>query len=730
MSFADFLFSKQSISKMEVNPSTSSTPGIPIPSATASKEEREFQLTFFKKKRASNKQQFTRIANQLEEALDNSIEVQELHLLQKNLKEKFEAIQRDQDLVLINTEDDGEIGYLDDLTDRFDNLTLQVRKLSIPAPKHATRRDSVRPKEGRVSERPKKTTEKPDSTDDEASPGHSESDSSSEDEENDVRSQKGDEMTKEEKQFFALLAMNYDVRKDVPKFDGDFAKYPSFRQAWSTADKKFSKMGKTPAEKLLELKKVLGGKALGYISPLNDARDKNYQGALEMLDNYYMDKHLTGKDAIDRLLNLPRMGSGTDSMEETFFALSNIRQNLEGLELTSKQAKTLLFTSIAETKLNTFVTKSWAKKCEAKQSKSHPLGHRAKISDFFDVLEREIKLSRTMSSSRREDKKEDRKKEEKKRDDRGSDKKSLPSSFGASKKTQKSEFPKYECHYCGKTGHTFNKCHLMTSASVSERWEVVKKKKLCSLCLCSESLHKTFDCTNKPCDINGCGRRHARLLHSDKRPTSHATQKTDSPKPVTSASTEKQNTLASCSASNSEGGCTDQVAILQSCLAWAVSPGGEKYKVRVFLDSGSEISLIRRDTADIMGLDGNPVTLQMNVAGGGITTPSKERQVTFRLESSDGRYTSPVIQATTTKEINSGLRAVPVDLSKFNHLKQLQFTESFPRTEAEVDVMVGLPYYTQLLSGTPIRGLPHEPMALPTKLGYVLTGSFTQSQQN
>ncbi len=52
-------------------------------------------------------------------------------------------------------------------------------------------------------------------------------------------------------------------------------------------------------------------------TPLNDARDKNYQGALEMLDNYYMDKHLTGKDAIDRLLNLPRMGSGTNSMEET-----------------------------------------------------------------------------------------------------------------------------------------------------------------------------------------------------------------------------------------------------------------------------------------------------------------------------------------------------------------------------------------------------------------------------
>jgi hypothetical protein len=91
-----------------------------------------------------------------------------------------------------------------------------------------------------------------------------------------------------------------------------------------------------------------------------------------------------------------------------------------------------------------------------------------KISDFFDVLEREIKLSHTISSYRREDKKEDRKKEQKKKEEKGSDKKSLPSSFGVSKKTQKSELPNYECHYCDKKGHMFNKYHLMTSATVSD----------------------------------------------------------------------------------------------------------------------------------------------------------------------------------------------------------------------------------------------------------------------
>jgi hypothetical protein len=41
--------------------------------------------------------------------------------------------------------------------------------------------------------------------------------------------------------------------------------------------------------------------------------------------------------------------------------------------------------------------------------------------------------------------------------------------------------------------------------------------------------------------------------------------------------------------------------------------------------------------------------------------------------------------------------------------------------------MIGLPYYTMLLAGTPITGKPKEPVALPTKLGYVLTGSYQTS---
>jgi hypothetical protein len=62
------------------------------------------------------------------------------------------------------------------------------------------------------------------------------------------------------------------------------------------------------------------------IAPLNDARDKNFKGALEILDRYYLDKHLTGKEVVDQPLNLPKMGSSTDSMTIRYNASIKIRK--------------------------------------------------------------------------------------------------------------------------------------------------------------------------------------------------------------------------------------------------------------------------------------------------------------------------------------------------------------------------------------------------------------------
>ena len=77
--------------------------------------------------------------------------------------------------------------------------------------------------------------------------------------------------------------------------------------------------------------------------------------------------------------------------------------------------------------------------------------------------------------------------------------------------------------------------------------------------------------------------------------------------------------------------------ILQSCLANMLGERGEKFLARVFLDPGSEVTLMRRDFAQIAGLKGKEVLLQMAVSGGGVTDQTKELEVTFQLQSMDGR---------------------------------------------------------------------------------------------
>ena len=87
-------------------------------------------------------------------------------------------------------------------------------------------------------------------------------------------------------------------------------------------------------------------------------------------------------------------------------------------------------------------------------------------------------------------------------------------------------------------------------------------------------------------------------------------------------------------------------------------------------------------------------------------------------------YVTPKMIATTSKVITKDLRAVDVSTEEYPHLKGIKFTEQYPRREVQVDILIGCQYYTNLITGEVVRGKkPEEPVALATKLGYVLTGS-------
>lgn len=519
---------------------------------------------------------------------------------------------------------------------------------------------------------------------------------------------------------WSAASLTYDATKDIQPFDGnDISKFPVFDIQWQAVDVKLSKMKKTDGEKLIQLKRCLKDRALKCISQVTV---DDYEGALKLLRNFFNDGQQTGRDAVKRLLNLPKMESTVRGMEDFLLEIMQIHQTFAGLKLNTDQTKTLLFTGLVEEKLNSYVHKAWAQRTNEMRDSSHPLKTTATENDLFEVIQEEIKITRSLSTKQRKDSKtEEKSKDDKKRKEQGS-KGSLPGNFAtrsADKGGNKTDDPT-NCTICDQR-HFPRKCPVFKQKTLEERWQVVRDRKLCHKCF---EKHHTSKCNKLDCDRGNCGKPHARLLHPTKTAaaSTNATQQVETP--MVSATSE---VFTSCGAKDSK-----QVrAILGALTAWAVAPSGEKFKATVFLDSGSEITLITRGMSNRMGLGGAHQTLQMSVASGIETQATQEKLVDFHLESLDGTYRTPKISAITTKTITAPLRSVPFNPAKYPHLRNVTFTEDYPRHETkEVEIMLGLPYCTIIECGEKIKGKGlFEPIAVPTKLGNVLTGSYEEQGQ-
>ena len=132
--------------------------------------------------------------------------------------------------------------------------------------------------------------------------------------------------------------------------------------------------------------------------------------------------------------------------------------------------------------------------------------------------------------------------------------------------------------------HLTRKCKTFLSKTVAERDELVKELKGCKLCLSLSHSEKPCPWESKwnPCGVNGCKEYHSRLLHN--------------------SNYLKPNFKASCD------GEIGMLLLIQSARS-------EKCDVEIFFDSGSSISLIRRDYAERCGLRGINVSYELITLG-------------------------------------------------------------------------------------------------------------------
>ncbi|XP_065063053.1 uncharacterized protein LOC135689669 isoform X2 [Rhopilema esculentum] len=164
-------------------------------------------------------------------------------------------------------------------------------------------------------------------------------------------------------------------------------------------------------------------------------------------------------------------------------------------------------------------------------------------------------------------------------------------------------------------------------------------------------------------------------------------------------------------------------AVLQTALAF-VRKAGRKVKARVLFYSGSHKTFVTRQVKEQLGLHPTRQEKLGIKTFGSLNVDERLREVVrLRLESTEGKKAG-VIEAYVVENIsevqNENVEVIEQD---FKHLKNIWFSDVCRSQEVlAVDIIVGIDFLHSLQDGKTIRGEPGQPVAIKTKLGWVISG--------
>ena len=194
--------------------------------------------------------------------------------------------------------------------------------------------------------------------------------------------------------------------------------------------------------------------------------------------------------------------------------------------------------------------------------------------------------------------------------------------------------------------------------------------------------------SKKACGKNGCTRTHHPLIHVNPPNASNASS------------------------------VLDRDSILPVVRVLFRSSNGRTREGNVLIDSGAGMTIIRKEFAKSLGLQGKREGLDICVVGGDILEQRDSRRLNMWISPLNGGEEFPT-EAVIDKTV---LSAPPLDrawLGSFNHMRDI----TFPYKAGPIDLILGV-HYIHLHSEQEIReGLPFQPVAKRTRLGWSVIGS-------
>ena len=273
-----------------------------------------------------------------------------------------------------------------------------------------------------------------------------------------------------------------------------------------------------------------------------------------------------------------------------------------------------------------------------------------------------------------------------------------------SESAKNKQFSRVWCSFCNQN-HQSSKCNVVTSAE--SRKQVLRNKGRCYLCL--KSGHLSRNCKSPVKCFKCQGAHHVAICDSFEHAVSGPEEVENVPNVSTSLYVDQYRGSV----------------LLQTATAEVVRPDNDSnpLNVRLIFDSCSQRSYVTQAVKE---------KLQLPVVG-------RDSLLIKTFGESDARLrtceivqvgiktlcdTTAYIQAYVVPVICGPLTQQPTELtrSSYEHLRELPLADRASGGVLPVSILIGADYYWSLVEGTLVRGAPWEPVALATKLGFVLSG--------
>ncbi|XP_031330987.1 uncharacterized protein LOC116161684 [Photinus pyralis] len=483
----------------------------------------------------------------------------------------------------------------------------------------------------------------------------------------------------------------------LPEFDGSYDKWMGFYDTLDALVNKNESL--TNVQRFYYLKSALKGEAAHLLNSL-EVTDANYNIAWNLLKERYENRKLIISTHIKSIFELPLvLKDSHKSLRSLIDNFNKHLRSLKNLELPTDKWDILLI-YILVNKLDTTSKHEWEK--SSVNNSDLP-----SLADLLKFLVDRCQILENMSG-----------------DDLSKQllhKRSTMNHLTINNSTIT------KCPYC-KGDHMLFRCSEFLKLSVPNRWNEVKKLKLCTNCF--RSNHFNNECRGSYC--RKCNRNHNTVLHNNSNDRSQA-DGTSSTAPKENPTlrrdtqefrTQSQTHLVANTTETiitTHSFCPEKYVILSTATINIKGEMGKLVSCRALLDSGSQSNFITAELVQKLGLTGSKIN--MKVSGVDRSTTNINKRVTTEISSLFNNFRHE-LGFLVLRDItgNVPINNIAIDNLKLPH--DINLADHEFHISRKVDVLLGSGIFWNLLRIGQIKLSNHNAMLQKTVLGWVFAGSI------